>query len=39
MWQIVSFDLPVDDATMRKEYRLCRKRLLQDGFMAMQKSL
>ena len=39
MWQIVSFDLPVDDAAMRKEYRLFRKRLLQEGFMAMQKSL
>ena len=39
MWQIVSFDLPVDDSALRKEYRLFRKRLLQEGFMAMQKSL
>ena len=39
MWQIVSFDLPIDDSALRKEYRLFRKRLLQEGFMAMQKSL
>jgi len=39
MWVIVMFDLPVDTAKARKNYRLFRKRLLADGFFMLQYSV
>lgn len=36
---IVFFDLPVDTAAQRKEYRLFRKRLLKEGYLMLQESV
>ncbi len=35
----VFFDLPVDTALQRKEYRLFRKHLLKEGFLMLQESV
>ena len=35
----VFFDLPVDTATQRKEYRLFRKYLIKEGFLMLQESV
>ena len=39
MWQIVAFDLPVDDKVQQKIYRTFRKKLLAAGYNALQKSI
>ena len=36
---IVFFDLPVDTAAQRREYRIFRKYLLKSGYLAMQESV
>jgi CRISPR-associated protein Cas2 len=36
---VVFFDLPVETAKQRKEYRLFRKFLIKDGYLAMQESV
>ena len=36
---IVFFDLPVDTAKQRKDYRLFRKFLLKDGYLMLQESV
>lgn len=36
---IVFFDLPIDTATQRREYRLFRKYLLHDGYLMLQESV
>lgn len=36
---IVFFDLPIESAKQRKEYRLFRKYLLKDGYLMLQKSV
>lgn len=36
---VVFFDLPIDTPVQRKEYRMFRKHLLNDGFMMMQESV
>lgn len=36
---ILFFDLPVDTATQRKEYRLFRKFLIKDGYLMLQESV
>lgn len=36
---IVFFDLPVESASQRKEYRLFRKHLIKEGFLMMQESV
>lgn len=35
----VFFDLPVDTAAQRKEYRLFRKHLIKEGFLMLQESV
>lgn len=35
----VFFDLPVDTASQRKEYRLFRKHLIKEGFLMLQESV
>lgn len=35
----VFFDLPVDTAAQRKEYRLFRKYLIKEGFLMLQESV
>ena len=35
----VFFDLPVDTAAQRKEYRLFRKYLVKEGFLMLQESV
>lgn len=39
MWLVAMFDLPVDTAEARKEYRLFVKSLKKDGFVRMQFSV
>ena len=39
MWVIVMFDLPVDTKEARREYARFRKRLLANGFLALQYSV
>ena len=39
MWVLVFFDLPTVTNEDKKQYRLFRKRLLQDGFMMFQYSI
>ena len=39
MWHIVAFDLPVDDKAQQKIYRTFRKKLLEAGYHALQKSI
>jgi len=39
MWIIIMFDLPVDTKEARREYRLFRKALLEDGFFMLQYSV
>ena len=39
MWVVVLFDLPTETKDSRKQYRLFRKKLLQDGFSMMQYSV
>lgn len=36
---LVFFDLPVDSAAQRKEYRLFRKFLVKEGYLMMQQSV
>lgn len=36
---LVFFDLPVESASQRKEYRLFRKFLIKDGYLMMQESV
>ncbi len=36
---VVFFDLPVDTAAQRKEYRLFRKFLLKEGYLMLQESV
>lgn len=36
---LVFFDLPVESAMQRKEYRLFRKFLIKDGYLMMQESV
>ncbi|WP_165251978.1 CRISPR-associated endonuclease Cas2 [Adlercreutzia sp. ZJ304] len=36
---LVFFDLPVETAAQRKEYRLFRKYLLKEGFLMLQESV
>ncbi|ERL10485.1 CRISPR-associated endonuclease Cas2 [Olsenella profusa F0195] len=36
---IVFFDLPIDTAAQRREYRLFRKYLLHDGYLMLQESV
>ena len=36
---VVFFDLPVDTAMQRKEYRLFRKFLIKDGYLMLQESV
>ena len=36
---IVFFDLPIDTAAQRREYRLFRKFLLHDGYLMLQESV
>lgn len=36
---LVFFDLPVETALQRKEYRLFRKHLLKEGFLMIQESV
>lgn len=36
---LVFFDLPIETATQRKNYRLFRKRLIKEGFLMLQKSV
>lgn len=36
---ILFFDLPVDTAIQRKEYRLFRKFLIKDGYLMLQESV
>lgn len=36
---LVFFDLPIETATQRKEYRLFRKFLIKDGYLMMQESV
>lgn len=36
---LVFFDLPVDTAKQRKDYRLFRKWLLKDGYLMLQESV
>lgn len=36
---LVFFDLPVETAMQKKQYRLFRKHLLKDGFLMMQESV
>lgn len=36
---MVFFDLPVETATQRKEYRLFRKFLIKDGYLMLQESV
>ncbi len=39
MRMLVFFDLPVDSALQRKEYRLFRKFLIKDGYLMIQESV
>ena len=39
MWHIIAFDLPVDDKPKQKIYRLFRKKLIEAGYIPLQKSL
>ena len=39
MWQIIAFDLPVDDKPKQKIYRTFRKKLIEAGYTSIQKSL
>ncbi len=39
MWVIVLFDLPTDTPEARRDYRLFRKALLEDGFIMLQFSV
>lgn len=36
---LVFFDLPVETAAQRKDYRLFRKHLIKDGFLMLQESV
>lgn len=36
---LVFFDLPVENATQRKNYRLFRKHLIKEGFLMLQESV
>lgn len=36
---MVFFDLPVETAAQRKEYRLFRKRLIKEGYLMVQESV
>lgn len=36
---LVFFDLPVETAKQRREYRLFRKKLLKEGYLMVQKSV
>lgn len=36
---LVFFDLPVENATQRKNYRLFRKHLIREGFLMLQESV
>ena len=36
---LVFFDLPVESATQRKNYRLFRKHLIKEGFLMLQESV
>lgn len=36
---MVFFDLPVETAAQRKEYRLFRKRLIKEGYLMLQQSV
>lgn len=36
---LVFFDLPVETALQRKEYRLFRKRLIKEGYLMLQQSV
>lgn len=36
---LVFFDLPIETAAQRKEYRLFRKFLIKDGYLMMQESV
>ncbi|BAK45584.1 CRISPR-associated endonuclease Cas2 [Eggerthella sp. YY7918] len=39
MRMLVFFDLPVETASQRKEYRLFRKYLIKDGYLMLQESV
>jgi len=39
MWLFAMFDLPMDDAELRKEYTQFRKTLLKNGFTMLQYSV
>ncbi len=39
MWVIVLFDLPTESNIEKRDYRLFRKKLLEDGFIMMQYSV
>ena len=39
MWVMVMFDLPVETKKNRRDYALFRKRLLNNGFLALQYSV